>query len=286
VSRVTSSGPQEAGAEWLDPALTEPKYSSSLQRGLGLLACFKPERPVLGVAQLADQLGMSRSTTHRYASTLLALGYLRQVPGHRYALSVAVTKLGLAALNATALEVHATPYMQELCDRTRIRNTITLATLEGLHVVCVARVRAQGPGLTRRESARGTGSQSPAYCTAIGKVLLANLPARIRRERFSEMTLKSLAPNTITSKRKLASELEKVRDEGFAVADQEQMTGVQAIAVPVRNTEEEVVAAALALSTASSAIKLEALVEHLMPHLIATADRISTRLGHRRDDER
>jgi DNA-binding MarR family transcriptional regulator len=63
---------------WSVPSLREPRYSQSLERGLAILGCFSPERPVLGIADIADELGMSRSTTHRYVITLVALGYLEQ----------------------------------------------------------------------------------------------------------------------------------------------------------------------------------------------------------------
>ena len=62
----------------VDPSLREPRYSQSLERGLAILGCFTPKRPVLGIADIADELGMSRSTTHRYVITLVALGYLEQ----------------------------------------------------------------------------------------------------------------------------------------------------------------------------------------------------------------
>ena len=83
VSSNTSKPSQEG--EWSIPSLREPRYSQSLERGLAILGCFTPERPVLGIADIADDLGMSRSTTHRYVITLVALGLpragrLTQVP--------------------------------------------------------------------------------------------------------------------------------------------------------------------------------------------------------------
>jgi AraC-like DNA-binding protein len=67
-------------ADWREPVphLREPRYSQSLERGLAILECFTPERPVWGIADLAEELGMSRSTTHRYVITLTALGHLVQ----------------------------------------------------------------------------------------------------------------------------------------------------------------------------------------------------------------
>ena len=72
-SKIAADGQDPA---WSIPSLREPRYSQSLERGLAILGCFTPKRPVLGIADIADDLGMSRSTTHRYVLTLTALGYL------------------------------------------------------------------------------------------------------------------------------------------------------------------------------------------------------------------
>ena len=74
--RVSDTKPEDES--WSIPSLREPRYSQSLERGLAILGCFTPERPVLGIADISDDLGMSRSTTHRYAITLVALGFLEQ----------------------------------------------------------------------------------------------------------------------------------------------------------------------------------------------------------------
>jgi IclR family pca regulon transcriptional regulator len=79
--------------------LETPRYSQSLERGLAILACFKPEQPSMRLADIADGLGLSRSTTHRYVTTLVALGYLEQGEGRRYRLGLRVIDLGMAALN-------------------------------------------------------------------------------------------------------------------------------------------------------------------------------------------
>lgn len=101
------------GESWSIPSLREPRYSQSLERGLAILGCFTPERPVLGIADISDDLGMSRSTTHRYAITLVALGFLEQGASRKYRLGLRVTDLGMSALNSTGLREHARPYLEE-----------------------------------------------------------------------------------------------------------------------------------------------------------------------------
>ena len=127
-------------AAWSIPSLREPRYSQSLERGLAILGCFTPKRPVLGIADIADELGMSRSTTHRYVITLVALGYLEQGASRKYRLGLRVTDLGMSALNSTGLREHAHPYLEELRQRTSY--TTSLGVLDG-HRGPVRRPRSQ-----------------------------------------------------------------------------------------------------------------------------------------------
>jgi IclR family transcriptional regulator, pca regulon regulatory protein len=266
---------------WSIPSLREPRYSQSLERGLAILGCFTPKRPVLGIADIADDLGMSRSTTHRYVITLVALGYLEQGASRKYRLGLRVTDLGMAALNSTGLREHAHPYLEEL--RQRSTYTTSLGVLDGSDVLYVDRVRSFRRGQSADPNLH-TGSRLPAYCTAAGKLLLANLPEPEQKDLLASMKLAKRAPNTITSKKALREELEQIQSAGFAVNDQEMARELQGIAAPVRNEAREVVAA-VNLAAPSSVISLEELVDALGPHLVSTADRISARLGYRRDDE-
>jgi IclR family pca regulon transcriptional regulator len=268
---------------WSIPSLREPRYSQSLERGLAILGCFTPKRPILGIADIADELGMSRSTTHRYVITLVALGYLEQGASRKYRLGLRVTDLGMSALNSTGLREHAHPYLEELRQRTSY--TTSLAVLEGTEILYVDRARSfrRGPG--RIDLDLHPGSRLPAYCTAMGKLLLANLPEPEQRELLAAIKPAKRGPNTITSKKALREDLEQVAEAGFAVNDEELAPELYAIAAPVRNEAREVVAA-VSLAAHASLISLEELVDALGPHLVSTADRISARLGFRRDDEK
>jgi IclR family pca regulon transcriptional regulator len=282
----TSSAASKANngqeAAWSIPSLREPRYSQSLERGLAILGCFTPKRPVLGIADIADELGMSRSTTHRYVITLVALGYLEQGASRKYRLGLRVTDLGMSALNSTGLREHAHPYLEELRQRTSY--TTSLGVLDSTEVLYVDRVRSFRRGQGGIDLNLHIGSRVPAYCTSMGKLLVANLPESEQRELIAQMKLTKLGPNTITSKKTLRDELDEVEAAGFAVDDQEFAADLYAIAAPVRNEAREVVAA-INLAAPSSLISLEELVDALGPHLVSTADRISARLGYRRDDE-
>jgi IclR family pca regulon transcriptional regulator len=284
--RTSSVAPKSKNGQepaWSIPSLREPRYSQSLERGLAILGCFTPARPVLGIADIADDLGMSRSTTHRYVITLVALGYLEQGASRKYRLGLRVTDLGMSALNSTGLREHAHPYLEELRQRTSY--STSLVVLDGTEILYVDRVRSFRRGQDKINLDVHTGSRLPAYTTATGKLLLANLPEGEQRDLLAQMKLTKRGPNTITSKKALREELEVIQSASFAVNDEELAADVYAIAAPVRNEARDVVAAA-SLSAHSSMISLEELVDALGPHLVSTADRISARLGYRRDDEK
>src|ERR1017187_4893139 len=189
---------------WSVPSMREPRYSQSLERGLAILGCFTPARPVLGIADIADDLGMSRSTTHRYVITLVALGYLEQGASRKYRLGLRVTDLGMSALNSTGLREHSHPYLQELRERTSY--TVSLAVLDGSDVLYIDRVRSFRRGQGQNGLDLQPGSRLPAYCTAMGKLLLAYLPEAEQRDVFTSMKLTKRGPNTITSKKALYDE--------------------------------------------------------------------------------
>jgi len=281
-SKASNSSNPDGNPAWSIPSLREPRYSQSLERGLAILGCFTPARPVLGIADIADDLGMSRSTTHRYVITLVALGYLEQGASRKYRLGLRVTNLGMSALTSTGLREHAHPYLEELRQRTSY--TTNLAVLDGPEILYVDRARSFRRGQNKIELDLHPGSRLPAYCTAMGKLLLADLPDGEQRDLLASMKLTKLGPNTITSRKALRGELENVRAAGFAVNDEELAAEVYAIAAPVRNESSEVVAA-VNLGAHRSMISLEELVDALGPHLVSTADHISARLGFRRADE-
>jgi IclR family transcriptional regulator, pca regulon regulatory protein len=259
---------EDAMPAYQDPH--DPRFSRSLERGLAVLSCFTPERAVLGITDIADALGMSKSTTHRYASTLVALGYLEQGPvSPKYRLGLRAADLGLSALNSVGLREHAHPYLEEL--RRRSSYTVNMAVLEGTGIRYLDRVRSFRTEQAEIDLGLRPGSVLPAYCTAMGKLLLAYLPEDEQRERIASMpALIKRAPNTITSKSALRRELAQIPDAGLAVNDEELALELHSIAAPVRDEAREVIAA-ISMSAHTSTISLDRLVGALGPHLISAA---------------
>jgi len=259
-------GPDQPGSS---PTLRQPRHSQSLERGLAILACYTPERPVLGIAELAEQLGTTRSTTHRYVSTLVSLGYLEQDSSRKYRLALGAIDLG-AALNATGLGEHARPELQALARRSCY--SAEIAVLDGLEILVAGRV------LAGTRAAVDASLRLPAYCTSMGKVLLAYLPGEQQAKLISEMQLLEHGPRTITSVAALHAQLQDVRREGFAIDDEELMGGTRAIAAPVRDESGDVIAA-VGLVTYGKVIEAGELVDWHGAALLATAERISRRVG-------
>jgi IclR family transcriptional regulator, pca regulon regulatory protein len=258
-----------------------PRYSQSLDKGLAVLRCFTGEHSVLGVYDVASRLGLGRSTTHRLMATLLKLGYLEQLgPGRKYCLSPKAADVGMAAIDALRIRRHSHAALEQL--RTQTGFTAGVGVLGGGEALYVDRARASRPG--QREIDLGVlglrvGWWLPAHCCALGKVLLAHLPAPEQRERVKRLKLIRRGPNSITAKTVLYEELERIRTQGFAVSDQELAEALLSIAVPVRDTGT--VVAALSIEAHVSMISLEDLVSEFGPRLAVAAERLSMRCADR-----
>jgi IclR family transcriptional regulator, pca regulon regulatory protein len=163
---------RSAGSEG---GLRPSQFSQSLARGLAVLLCFSPERPTLSVAEISHALGMTRSTAHRYASTLVALRYLQQDEQRRYGLATGSSDVGRSALNATPLRTQARPQLEKL--RSDTGCTVALAVLEGATVLYVDRLPSPHTTAYDVELPVGAGSRLPADGTALGRVLLDQLGA-------------------------------------------------------------------------------------------------------------
>jgi IclR family pca regulon transcriptional regulator len=258
-------------------SLPEARYSRSLERGLAILACFTAERPLLGIAELAEMLALSRPTTHRYVSTLVSLGYLEQEASRKYRLALGAIDLG-AGLSATGLCMHARPHLDDLSQRSG--HTAEIAVLDGSEILVLDRVPGARRGRTKTQGSVRTTLRLPAYCTSMGKLLLAYLAAPLQEKLISEMQLAKRGPRTITSTTALIGQLKDVASEGLAVEDEELLEGSCAIAAPVREESEDVIAA-VGLVAYGGVIDADELVDRYEGKLVVTAERISRRLGWR-----
>lgn len=262
------------------PKLRHPRYSQSVERGLAVLTSFTPEEYMRGIFAIADELGMSRSTTHRYMSTLVELGMLEQPQngGRRaYQLGARVADLGLAALNCNPVRTAGRPVLEKLRDE--LFHTVSSAILHRDEILILDRLRGCR-GDARIKLYLGPASRLPVHCTSAGKVLLAFLPDDRRKDLLRQVSLDRLGPNTIITKTRLVAELEQISQVGFAVDSEELKVGVHSIAVPVRGATGEVIAA-VDVAAPTGIVDRPRLVNDFGPRLHAAAEDLSAALGYR-----
>jgi IclR family transcriptional regulator, pca regulon regulatory protein len=250
--------------------------SQSLERGLAVLCLFTPDRPALGISELARELGLTRSTTHRYVATLASLGFLDQDTSTRkYRLGPRVLDLGFSVLGSLELREIAAPYLRRLTDTTG--HTSNLAIRDDTDVILIDRVRGRPGRYHRLEFTLHVGSRIPAYCSATGKVLLAYLPHPDLEQLLERIDLIQRGPRTATGKKALLAELDQVRRTGIATNDEELESALRSIAAPVRARSGEVVAA-VNVSIPWSPATMSELVSRLGPTVQATAHEIAARV--------
>jgi IclR family pca regulon transcriptional regulator len=253
--------------------------SQSLARGLAILSTFHSDRPLIGVSELSRGLELSRSTVHRYVATLAKLGYLQQDPdSKRYRLGPKVLDLGFSALNSMDLLEVSAPHLRRLSDETQ--RTVNVAILDGTDVVYIERCRAARPGQQQIDLNLHVGARLPAYCTAMGKAILAFVSEERLEEVIERIDFVPRGPNTLTDPKAFREELVKVRASGIAINDEELAYGLRSIAAPIYSQSGDVLAA-LNLAIHRTIVSMEELVERFAPAVIQTANDISLSMGHR-----
>lgn len=216
----------------------DPRFSRSLEYGVALLECFTAERTSAGVVDFSAALGLGRSTAHRYAATLQALGYLEQDDHRKYRLSRLALEPGIAAIAAVRASVPgAGSVLAQLRDQTG--HTVSMGVLDGERVIYVHRLPSRKAGQYEADLGLRVGASLPLHCTALGKALLASLTEPERSQLIDQLTLIRRGPRSITTVARLSSELRAIARHGLALSDEELAAGVRSIAVVVSTGERE-----------------------------------------------
>ncbi|MEV1166836.1 IclR family transcriptional regulator C-terminal domain-containing protein [Nonomuraea sp. NPDC049784] len=246
-------------------------HVQSLARGLAVIRAFSATEPQLTLSQVARATGLSRAAARRFLLTLEDLGYVRS-DGRLFALTPRVLELGYAYLSSLSLPEVADPHLERLA--AEVHESASVAVLDGEDVVYVARVATAR--IMRVTISIGT--RFPAYCTSMGRVLLAALPPAELDAYLERAELRRLTSRTIVLPAALRAELDKVRERGRAMVDQELEEGLRSIAAPVRDRSGRTVAA-VNVSTHASRTTLQAARRDLLPPLLATAAKIEADLA-------
>ena len=168
--------------------------------------------------------------------TLEALGYVEQDAG-RFALTPKVMEIGLSYLGSTEWWNIATPHME--CVSAEVNEACSASVLDGTEIVYAARV----PGNRVMSVVLSLGARLPAYCTSMGRVLLAAEPEERARAVLEASDRTRKTPQTLIDIEALTTEIQKVRDQGFSLVDQELESGLRSIAVPLVNARGRTLAA-------------------------------------------
>lgn len=212
----------------------DPRRSRSLEYGTAILRCYSGEHVALGIADLAELVGISRSTTHRYAMTLVALGYLEQDSKRKYRLSPRAADPGSAAVEAVRTDVGARAVLQELRDE--LGHTVSMGVLSGGRVLYVYRLFGHRRGQFAIDRGLESGAHVPAYCTALGKVLMASLSSVERERLLAELEFAPQGPRAILDRRRLATAIGRIGAGDAVLSDEEQLAGARSLAVLVPGT--------------------------------------------------
>ncbi|MGJ7918501.1 IclR family transcriptional regulator C-terminal domain-containing protein, partial [Massilia sp. LXY-6] len=249
---------QRSVAEEID-ALTDPDFMTSFARGLAVIRAFADSRKPQTIAQISQQTGIPRAAVRRCLHTLRQLGYV-DAELNNFSLRPKILTLGYSYLSSTPLTIAAQPCLNGVSKA--LGESSSLAVLEEDQVLYVARAatsRVMSVSLS-------AGSRLPAYCTSLGRVLLAHLPEDELDAYLARTALLPRTEHTLTDPARLRQLLAEVRRDGYAINNEELELGLRSIAVPVRGASGRVLAA---LNVGAQAVRVpaERMLQEFLPVL-------------------
>jgi DNA-binding IclR family transcriptional regulator len=206
---------------------TKPS-AGSVERAFTILEFLNSSKRGWNISEMSRKLKIPKSTTHVLVSTLDQLGYIKQYQSsRRFQLSSKMFSLGRRALEATPLPDMALPHLRWLVQESKL--TAHVGILEKNQVVFVQKV--DGPGIIKFDTYIGKCSQ--LHCTGLGKVLLAFQPEELTRALLRDYPFNRFTKKTISSQPVFLAELERVRQNGYSMDDEEEELGIRCIAAPI-----------------------------------------------------
>ena len=245
---------------------SDPNFMTSLARGLAVVRAFTGSAPQLTIAEAAKISGLPRAAARRCLYTLEHLGYVGS-DSRRFFLRPKILALGYGYMSSTPLAATLQPVLERVSET--IHESCSGAVLDDDEIVYIARAATK-----RIMSVNlNVGSRLPAYCTSMGRVLLAALPRPELDDYLNRVRLKPFTERTITSREGLRRALDQVREKGYAVVDQELEVELRSIAVPVRNSSGAVVAA-MNLSAQAARVSRREMESRFLSSLRSAADEV------------
>ena len=260
--------PKTTPANSLDVYTGDPNFMTSLARGLIVIQAFTHQSPQMTISQLSIKTGLSRAAVRRCLYTLTKLGFAGAEDGSRYSLRPRMLTLSHTYTSSNTLSSAAQPILERMSSA--LRESFSVATLDGEDIVYIARTTVSRVMAVDLH----IGSRLPAYCTSMGRVLLAYLPADQLESYLSKVILTPYTTRTVNSLEKLRLHLRNVRRSGYAICDQEYEVGLRSLAVPVYSPSGRAVAT-INLSGNAQRMTVMDMQTRYLPHLRSAANELS-----------
>jgi IclR family transcriptional regulator, pca regulon regulatory protein len=259
----TAPGP---GAD-LDVFTGDPNFMTSLARGLAVIQAFSQRRHHLTISQVSTTTGLSRAAVRRCLYTLAKLGFAGSDDNRHFFLRPRILALGHSYISSMPLATAAQPVLEHISHL--LHESCSIATLDGIDIIYIARAN-----VTRIMSIDlGVGSRLPAFCTSMGRAILANLSPEELESYLARAQFKRYTERTIVSPAKLTQVLRQIRREGYSIIDQELEHGLRSMAVPIQNPSGKVVAA-LNIGAHAQRVSIQEMQTKFLPHLRAAAQEL------------
>ena len=242
-------------------------YVQSFARGLSVIRAFSAEAPRQTLTEVARHCGLTRAGARRILLTLQTLGYVR-MEGRQFLLTPKILDLGFAYLSSQPLWQFAEPLMQQLAGE--LKEACSAAVLEGGDIVYVLRV----PARKIMSINLGVGSRLPAWCTSMGRMLLAALPNEQLEAQLAQARIEPRTPHTLRDRDELRVAVQQAREQGWCLVNQELEEGLVSLAAPITGRNGEVIAA-LNIGAQVNRTPPQQLLEQGLPRLLETAQAIS-----------
>jgi len=252
------------------PPKPSDSYVQSFARGLEVIRSFSAQAPRQTLTEVAARSGLTRAGARRILLTLQNLGYV-EIDGRLFRLTPRILDLGFAYLSSMPIWNLAEPVMEELVEQ--VKESCSAAVLDGIDIVYVLRV----PTHKIMRNTLGVGSRLPAYCTSLGRVLLADLPDDELVKRLEASNPRPLTRHTVTRLDALLAKIRLVRKQGWSLVNQELEEGLISLAAPITNQAGRTIAA-INISGQANRTNVRTAQDILLPVLLHSARGISQML--------
>jgi IclR family pca regulon transcriptional regulator len=259
--------PAPSPSAQIDALGGDPNFMTSLARGLAVIQAFSQRKRQLTVSQISNKTGFSRAAVRRCLYTLAKLGFAGSDDNRHFFLRPRILALGHSYITSMPLATAAQPVLEHVSHL--LHESCSIATLDGLEITYIARAN-----VTRIMAIDlGVGSRLPAFCTSMGRVLLADLAPEVLEERLGRVQFTRHTEKTIVSAEKLRQVLRLVQRNGYSIVDQELEHGLRSMAVPIQNATGKVVAA-LNVGAHAQRVSIQDMQSRILPQLRAAAQEL------------